>query len=448
MALKRYLASADSTITDAFRANLVNRGSGSNMGAADVLEVFSLFGQADSGSQEKSRMLLKFPIADVATDITNQIVPSNAAYFLRVFNAPHGETLPTQFTLTAKPISGSWDEGTGLDMNEYSDLGAVNWINATSSSSGIVSWQNQGGDFHISPTYDVYFDKGTENLEVEVTDLVNLWLSGSVNNDGIAVMLSSSLENSNLRSYYTKKFFARSSEFFFKRPILEARWDSSINDDRGNFFASSSLADSQDNQNTIYIYNYVRGRLRDIPSVGTGSIFVNVYETLGSSSINTYPNHPVTGGWVSSGIYSASICANTKQDVLYDVWSDSNGSQLHTGSISVKFDDSELSVNTDIKIVSIVDFKSSYTQQETPILRLFVRSKGWEPSIYTKATEEVEQEFIKDLHFRVYRIQDGLEVISYDTSSFSKHTKVSYDEDSLYQAQEIGAIEVSSATFF
>ena len=136
MALKRYLASADSTITDAFRANLVNRGSGSNMGAADVLEVFSLFGQADSGSQEKSRMLLKFPIADVATDITNQIVPSNAAYFLRVFNAPHGETLPTQFTLTAKPISGSWDEGTGLDMNEYSDLGAVNWINATSSSSG------------------------------------------------------------------------------------------------------------------------------------------------------------------------------------------------------------------------------------------------------------------------------------------------------------------------
>ena len=43
MAIKRYIASADNTITNAFRANLSTRGTGSNMGAADVLEVFSGF---------------------------------------------------------------------------------------------------------------------------------------------------------------------------------------------------------------------------------------------------------------------------------------------------------------------------------------------------------------------------------------------------------------------
>ena len=46
MGLYRYTASADNTITDAFRANLEFRGTGSNMGAADILEAFYIVGQA------------------------------------------------------------------------------------------------------------------------------------------------------------------------------------------------------------------------------------------------------------------------------------------------------------------------------------------------------------------------------------------------------------------
>ena len=59
MAIKRYYAKSDNTITNAFMENLTTRGSGSNMGAADILEVFSIFGQADSTSSEKARALLK-----------------------------------------------------------------------------------------------------------------------------------------------------------------------------------------------------------------------------------------------------------------------------------------------------------------------------------------------------------------------------------------------------
>ena len=40
MSILRYTASADNTITNAYEANLVTRGSGSNMGYADSLEVF------------------------------------------------------------------------------------------------------------------------------------------------------------------------------------------------------------------------------------------------------------------------------------------------------------------------------------------------------------------------------------------------------------------------
>ena len=65
MAIKRYTASADNTITNAFQSNLTTRGTGSNMGASDILEVFSIYGQTSSSngySTEESRILINFPI--------------------------------------------------------------------------------------------------------------------------------------------------------------------------------------------------------------------------------------------------------------------------------------------------------------------------------------------------------------------------------------------------
>ena len=40
MGIKRYIATADNTVTDAFQIDLQTRGTGSNMGAADVLDTF------------------------------------------------------------------------------------------------------------------------------------------------------------------------------------------------------------------------------------------------------------------------------------------------------------------------------------------------------------------------------------------------------------------------
>ena len=40
MGIKRYYAISDNTITNAFKTDLSTRATGSNMGAADILEVF------------------------------------------------------------------------------------------------------------------------------------------------------------------------------------------------------------------------------------------------------------------------------------------------------------------------------------------------------------------------------------------------------------------------
>jgi len=440
MAIKRYVASADNTITNAFKANLTTRGTGSNMGASDVLEIFSIYGQANSSSLEKSRVLLSFPISTISTDISNGTVPSNASFYLKMFNVAHNETLPTNFNLEIKEVSGSWDEGTGLDMSEYSDIGYSNWIAATSASLGITNWVVQGGDYYASPIYTASFDSGTEDIEIDVTNTINSWLNATRPNNGFGIMLSSSLENSTLRSYYTKKFSARSSEYFYKRPTIEARWDSSKQDDRGNFYVSSSTVSATDNLNTLYLYNYVRGQLKDINGVGTGNIYVNIYAALGGSTLTTAPNTPVTGGWVSTGIYSASVAINTTASTIHDVWF-SGSNQYHTGTITTKtFANSEY-IETDGKVISITNLKNSYTTSEYPKLRLYVRSKNWSPTIYTKATADVEQEYIKNLYYRVYRVQDGLDVITNAATASTNHTKVSYDVSGSYFPLDMSLFE-------
>ena len=52
MGIKRYYADQDNTITNAFEANLLTRGTGSNMGASDILEAFVIHGQTSASISE------------------------------------------------------------------------------------------------------------------------------------------------------------------------------------------------------------------------------------------------------------------------------------------------------------------------------------------------------------------------------------------------------------
>ena len=127
MAIKRYVADTDNTITNAFESNLATRGTGSNMGAADSLEVFSLFGQVSASSgltSELSRILVKFPVSNIIIDRAASTIPASGSvsFYLKMYNAEHPFTLARDFKLLVSPISSSWEEGHGLDKEEYKDI--------------------------------------------------------------------------------------------------------------------------------------------------------------------------------------------------------------------------------------------------------------------------------------------------------------------------------------
>jgi len=438
MAIKKFFATQDNSITDGFGSLRTTRATDANMGASDVLEVYSLFGSFNTASLEKSRVLVQFDTTDIAAKRTAGTIPASGSvnFYLKLTNAPHEGTNPTDFTLTVNAISRSWDEGIGLDMDTYLDKGVCNWITASFNGTTYTTWTTQGADFHTSPEHTQSFTTGVEDLNVDVTDTVEQWLAGTKENYGFLVKLSSSFESGTdntipSSSYFTKKFFARESEYFFKRPTVEARWNSSEGDDRGNFYASSSLATSAENTNTIYLYNNIRGQLRNIPGidgVSSNAIFVNFYETLGSTALNSTA---VTGGHIDTGIYTASVALDTTATEIFDVWS-SGSIEYHTGSaITVKSFAAE-TYNPDAQyVINLTNLRSNYTTDDSTRLRLYIRQRDWQPTIYTVASNAIETEIVEEVYYKVKRVVDDLAIIPYGTGS-DNETLMSYDVSGSY----------------
>ncbi len=183
-----------------------------------------------------------------ATNIIAAVNLAQAAGTLNVTGSSDGATVT--LTQLAKGVAGNSAadiSGTGVSDSVVTVVKQFG--------NGTGQWATTGGDFYTdsSSSFNQTFSEGDEDLKIDITTLVEQWTSGgnlgSKDNHGLIIKLSSSYEASSstntvgsTKSYYTKKFFARGSEFFFKRPAIEARWDDTRKDNRANFYFSSSLA--------------------------------------------------------------------------------------------------------------------------------------------------------------------------------------------------------------
>ena len=164
--IKRYYATKDNTITNAFRENLSEDGQDANMGASDILEAFSIYGQVESSlgvlSAEEARILIEFDITEIEADITAGELDATAKYYLKLFNAPHGRTLPLNFQLEVVPLEEAWEEGTGMDMEDYRDLTYGKGSSWKQKGAG-VAWTTLGGHFPSgTPIMDLSLNSQTQ----------------------------------------------------------------------------------------------------------------------------------------------------------------------------------------------------------------------------------------------------------------------------------------------
>jgi len=526
MAIKKYYAIADNTITNAYKLNLSTRGTGANAGAADVMEIFSIYGRQSTSSAELARALIKFPISQITTDRSNSKIPASGSvkFYLKLFNAEHSKTVPSgNFTIVAEPLSRDWQEGFGLDLEGYKDTTngnrGSNWMSASDS----VAWTKNGGDYVTTANaaypyrwFSQSFYTGLEDIELDITQMVELWSAGTLDNFGLGVHLSGAYEASSsmpyvvnseytiifnptgsTESYYTKRLFARGSQYFYKRPAIEARWDSSKKDDRGDIYYSSSLAGVNDNLNTLFLYNYIRGQLADIPSIGTDAIYVSFYSGSADNSVPTgslqtssyTPNPPgahtraaillpttlprqwvmdddgtvstnpyvVTGAWVSTGIYSASFAitgATNPLTKVFDVWHDGSGKNKPWASVEFatsSFNPLNMSASNvtvaPVNHLNVTNLRDTYRSNENARFNLFVRNKYWQPTSYTVANSTIENTTIASASYRVYRVLDAYEAVAYGTGS-DLHTKLSCDISGNYFDLDMKLLEPGYAYAF
>jgi hypothetical protein len=425
--IKRYNATKDNTITNAFRESLATSGSQANMGASDILEVFSIYGQVvdESGiySREEARILIEFDIAEIQADIDAGTLDAGASFYLRLFNAEHGRTLPMGFQLEVDTITAAWEEGTGLDMESYNDLTYGNGSSWEEKGAG-VAWTSEGGDYTAAAPISVDFDEGYEDLLLDITTIVNAWLATPATNHGLIIKLPQALAGGQPRSYYTKMFFARGTSNFFKKPVIEARSNSQTTDHRKSFLS--------DVESTVYLYNEVRGQLTDITPTPT----VAFYETLGAAAITETVGAVVTSP--ETGVYKAVVTLPTSASTIYDVWS-SGATEVVTGSITVLSQAPTGTPEVSDLVVSVLNNQDVHYSGQTSRFYFYIREKDWSPNIFTVATSRPDSKVYDNLKFKISKVVTDEVIFDYNMTDGS--TTLSYDSNGNFFDLDISLLE-------
>lgn len=219
-----------------------------NFGRDEVLEI-SNETELTALHADKTRALIQFPSSQILDVISNKITGSFVSY-LKLFLA--NAYIPSDYTILAYPISQSWEMGLGRSTDSPINTIGCTWDDATQS----TSWVNAGGDYlqniSSSQSFNYISDK---DINMNVSNIVLGWNSGSFSNYGILLKQSSSIEGSN--EPLITKFFSMDTHTIYP-PQLEFRWDdSSYNTTLTQITSSDFISTISNNktefeENTIY----------------------------------------------------------------------------------------------------------------------------------------------------------------------------------------------------
>jgi hypothetical protein len=214
--------------TSSFDASVYLQQPDQNAGRDEILEVGKVYYGAN---KDIARSLIKF-------DVINMAIPSGSTIYLNLKSA-QAEELPLEYTIYANAVSQSWTMGTGTKFDNISSDG-VSWKYRN----GDTKWQDnviagtaiftsgttgsanaEGGTWYTSSEASQSYNYEEADLRMNVTGIVNMWLSGSLPNNGF--IIHHSLENeSDNTDYGLLKFFSKETSTIYE-PKLEVVFDDS-----------------------------------------------------------------------------------------------------------------------------------------------------------------------------------------------------------------------------
>jgi hypothetical protein len=215
-----------------------------NSGLDEILELSTFYTVA--GTNEVSRILIKFPQSEIADIISNKISGSTYDAYLKFYLAQANE-IPLDYTIYSYPISGSWNIGTGRLANSPITTDGASWryrneisgstwfsVSFPAGTTGSYTGSNSGGGLWFTGSYESsqsFNNNSSKDIELRVTNAVAGWASSSIPNEGFILKHSNLIEFTTASKFETKYFSAETHTIY--PPCLELRWN--------DFTYSSSL---------------------------------------------------------------------------------------------------------------------------------------------------------------------------------------------------------------
>ncbi len=408
-----FTASKDTYITNKI-INSSTRATDANLGAASTLDLFKLYDETkitgETSPRELSRALIKFQLDDISASLKSKTSFDHSSFkcILKLHDVQGSQIAPADFSLAVFPLSKSFDEGLGRDVAGLSYLDRTNWLTASYTSTNNV-WNSGGasasgslgssnidiieyGTIGGSRTYFVAtqsFEKGSEDLEVDVTTMASASMCGLIPDCGFLIAYSGSQEHDH-ESRFVKRFASRHTRSPYIRPKLIVRFDDSRLDSNENFEFNVT--------SSLFLESFSRGSRTNLIS-GSAASSVTGHNCIllklhtGSYSTIFTGSQYYSSGVPSSGIYSASFAID--QYVSESVTSVGTLAQFAAASGSITFGQEWLSTDENVSYfsgsltistqnntnvgsskniaVGLTNLAQEYKNTDTPEINVFVR---------------------------------------------------------------------------
>ena len=300
-----------------------------NFGADQILEVKKEFW--NKSFEYPTRALVDFSGTNFNT-LSQSIVDGdivNPTFYLRMFEAQGNSDLSRDYKLAIQPISESWTEGTGKFGDDPKTTNGCSWDNSSyPEGSTEVAWSTAGASItNVGSSSNQSFSNQSPDIEVDVTNMVNMWLDNSIDNYGMLIRFSGSQETDS-STFGKLKFFGKDTHTIYA-PRIEARWDGHSPCTGSNTGSLSQLDVSGNTDNFIYtIASQDKYRETDKPKIRIGSRKQFIQKSF-SESYNT-----TSGSFIPEGSGSYAIIDVATGEKVIDF---SNNSKLSCDSKSNYF---------------------------------------------------------------------------------------------------------------
>lgn len=170
------------------------------------------------------RAVLQFSPSDISTLYTFASQSINGAWSasLMMYLAS-AQNLSTTYSLDAYALTQAWSMGTGVYAQTPQSTNGVSWT-YTGPYQNSNSWTNPGGDYDVSISSSQFFDyMSDKDINMDITNIVNNWFSGSISNYGIVVKHPDIIEQTT-SSFVDLKFFSVDTHTIYP-PTIQFKWN-------------------------------------------------------------------------------------------------------------------------------------------------------------------------------------------------------------------------------